>query len=110
MTISWNDFSKIDMRVGEIIKVEDFPEARIPAYKVTIFLGDQFGNKVSSAQATNYSKEELMGMQVVCVVNFPPKQIANFFSEVLIIGVPDENNKVSILTPSRKAKIAGKVY
>lgn len=85
--VTWEDFMKIDMRAGTIIAVEDFPKAKIPAYLVTVDLGT-LGIKKSSARMTkNYKKEELIGKQVICVVNFPKKQIANFLSEVLVMGV-----------------------
>ncbi|MBP9837336.1 MAG: tRNA-binding protein [Proteobacteria bacterium] len=110
MTISWDDFLQVDIRVGEIVKVEDFPEARKPAYKISVNFGDELGVKTSSAQATNYSKTELLGMQVACVVNFPAKRIASVVSEVLILGVPGEDNQVSLLTPSKKALLNGRAY
>jgi len=85
--ITWNEFEKIEIRVGTIIAVEDFPEARKPAYKLTIDLGKELGTKKSSAQVTVlYKKQELMGRQVLCVCNFPKKQIGTFFSEVLTTG------------------------
>ena len=94
-TISWEDFSKIDMRVGTIIDVADFPEARNPAYQVTIDFGSDLGLRKSSAQITNlYSKEDLLGKQVIAVVNFPKKQIANFMSECLILGAVEGKNVV----------------
>ncbi len=87
-TVTWKDFMKIDMRVGTIIKIEDFQGAKIPAYKLEIDFGTVLGTKKSSARLTkNYKKEDLIGRQVICIVNFPKKQIANFFSEVLVMGV-----------------------
>ncbi|MFI5129679.1 MAG: tRNA-binding protein [Chitinophagales bacterium] len=97
--ISWNDFEKIDMRVGTIIEANEFPGARKPAYKLTVDFGE-LGIKRSSAQVTaHYSKEELINRQVIAVVNFPAKQIATFISECLVLGVYDENKDVILLQP-----------
>ncbi len=102
MLISWDDFEKIDIRTGTIIEVNDFPKARKPAYQLRIDFGSELGIKRSSAQITrHYSKEELLGRQVVAVVNFPPKQIADFISECLVLGVYDENKDVILLQPQR---------
>nr|BBH94842.1 tRNA-binding protein [Thermogemmatispora argillosa] len=109
-TISYEDFEKVDIRVGKIIAVEDFPQARKPAYKLTIDFGPEIGIKRSSAQITNYAKEELLGMQVVAVVNFPPKQIGPFRSEVLTLGVPDAEGKVILLTPTREVPLGGRMF
>ena len=108
--ITFDDFLKVDMRVGRVIKVEDFPKARHPSYKFDIDFGPEIGTKRSCAQLTNYSKDELMGRQVVAVVNFPPKNIAGFLSEVLILGVPMEGGVVSLLQPRDEAIIGGRVY
>jgi tRNA-binding protein len=100
--ISWQDFEKIDIRCGTVIDVKDFPNAKKPAYRLTIDFGEA-GIKNSSAQVTYYySKEELLNRQVVAIINFPVKQIANFFSECLILGVYDENENVVLLQPERK--------
>lgn len=107
--ISWEDFEKIDMRVGTIIKVDDFPEAWKPAYRLKIDFGDP-GIKQSSAQITElYTKEDLLNRQIIAVVNFPPKQIADFISECLVLGVVDGNNPVVLLHPERKVKNGGRM-
>jgi len=101
-TITWQDFGKIDMRVGTIIDVLDFPEARNPSYKLHIDFGDEIGVKKTSAQITEkYKKEDLVGLQVTAVINFPKKQIANFMSECLILGAV-ENSSVVLLQPQMK--------
>lgn len=100
--ITWNDFEKVELRVGTIIKVEDFPEAKKPAYKLWIDLG-RYGTKRSSAQiAKLYTKEELVGKQVLCVTNFQPKQIASFISEVLTTGFVLETGEVVLAVPDKK--------
>ena len=107
--ISWDDFEKIDIRTGTIMEVNDFPGARKPAYQVTIDFGE-LGIKRSSAQITAlYSKEDLPGKQVIAVVNFPVKQIANFFSECLVLGVYNENNDVVLLQPGLEVKNGSKI-
>ena len=99
--ITWEDFEKIDIRTGTIIAVNDFPKARKPAWQLTIDFGE-LGIKKSSAQITvHYSKEELLDRQVVAVVNFPPKQIAGFISECLVLGVYDQNKDVILLQPGK---------
>jgi tRNA-binding protein len=103
--ITGDDFEKIDMRTGTIIEVMDFPKARKPAYKLTIDFGEEIGLKRSSAQVTaHYKKEDLLNRKVVAVVNFPPKQIADFISECLVLGVYDENKDVILLQPERIVK------
>ena len=102
MDIDWSDFEKIDIRIGTIINAKDFPKAKKPAYQLEIDFG-ALGVKKSSAQITDkYSKEDLIGMQITAVVNFPPKQIANFFSECLVLGAVDEEGKVTLISPSKK--------
>ena len=99
--INWDDFEKVEIRSGTIIEVNDFPQAKKPAYRLSIDFG-VLGVKQSSAQITHhYTREELAGKQVIAVVNFPPKQIANFFSECLVLGVYDENNQVILLRPDK---------
>ncbi len=97
--IEWADFEKVDMRVGRIVAVEDFPEARKPAWKLRIDFGPEIGEKRSSAQITNYGREELEGRLVVAVVNFPPRQIGPVRSEVLVLGAVAEDHPVLLLEP-----------
>jgi tRNA-binding protein len=100
--ISWADFEKIEIRSGTILEVTDFPKAKKPAYQLKIDFGP-LGIKQSSAQITHhYSAAELIGKQIIAVVNFPPKQIANFYSECLVLGVYDHQNQVVLLQPDRK--------
>jgi tRNA-binding protein len=104
MALTWDDFEKVDMRTGTIIDVSDFPKARKPAYRLTIDFGPEIGVKKSSAQITaHYTKEDLLQRQVIAVVNFPPKQIADFISECLVLGVYDENKDVILLKPDKPA-------
>ena len=111
MLISFGDFEKVDIRVGRIVKVEDFPQARKPAYKLTIDFGPEIGLRKSSAQVTkHYTKEELLGRQVMGVVNFPPKQIGPFISEVLTLGVPDGEGGVVLLAPTKGVPPGGKMF
>lgn len=107
-----DDFLKLDIRVGVIKEVEDFPEARKPSYKLTIDFGSEIGTKKSSAQLVKYYKrEDLVGKKILGVVNFPPRQIGPFSSEVLTLGVPDENNECILIVPDNdKAIIGGKLY
>lgn len=102
MEISWSDFEKVKMLVGTIIEVNDFPKARKPAYQLKIDFG-KFGIKNSSAQITaHYNKEDLIGKQIIAVLNFPPKQIANFISECLVMGIYDGEGDVVLMTPDKK--------
>lgn len=106
-----DDFQKIDIRVGRIIEVEDFPEARKPAWKLLIDFGSEIGRKRSSAQIVKrYTKEELLGTFVLGVVNFPPRQIGPFVSEVLTLGVPDQEGEVILLRPERDVPIGGRMF
>jgi tRNA-binding protein len=108
--ISWQDFEKVDIRCGTIIAANDFAGAKKPAYQLTIDFGDELGIKKSSAQITTlYNTETLVGKQVIAVVNFPPKQIANFFSECLVLGLYNEDNDVVLLHPSQPVKNGSKM-
>lgn len=109
--ITYPDFEKVDIRVGRIIDVSDFPEARKPAFKLTIDLGLEIGIKKSSAQIVkHYTKEQLVGRLVLCVVNFPPKQIGPFLSEVLTLGVPDVHGDVVLLGVDQDVPLGGKMF
>lgn len=111
MTISFDEFLKVDIRVGRIIAAETFPQARKPAYKLTIDFGPEIGTKRSSAQiTTHYTPEELVGRQVMAVVNFPPRQIGPFMSEVLTLGVPDESGEVVLIGPGQDVPIGGRLF
>lgn len=110
-TISFADFEKVDIRVGTIVEVEDFPQARKPAYKLKIDFGPSIGVKKSSAQITrHYRAEELIGRQVAAVVNFPPRQIGPFMSEVLTLGFPDPEGGVVLIGPSLIVPNGGKLF
>jgi tRNA-binding protein len=108
--ITFDDFLEVDMRVGRVLAVEDFPEARKPAWKITIDFGPELGTKRSSAQITNYSREELEGRLVVAVVNFPPRQIGPFMSEVLTLGASDEDGNVILLEPRSDVPLGSRIH
>ena len=104
------DFDRLDIRVGRITSVEDFPEARKPAWKLRLDFGPEIGEKRSSAQIAHYSREELEGRLVLAVVNFPPRQIGPVLSEVLVLGVPDEQGQVTLLRPDGEVPLGGRMY
>jgi len=108
--VTIEDFELIDMRVGRIAQVEDFPEARRPAWKLRVDFGPEIGEKRSSAQIAHYSREELQGRLVLAVVNLPPRQIGSVLSEVLVLGVPDEEGRVILLRPDADVPVGGRVY
>lgn len=109
--IEYGDFLKVDVRVGTVLRAEPFPEARRPAFKLWIDFGGPIGERKTSAQITrNYSPDDLVGRQVAAVVNFPPKQIGRFMSEVLVLGVPDAEGEVVLLRPDRKVPDGGRMY
>ncbi len=111
MTISFDEFEKVDIRLGKVLKVEDFPEARKSAYKLTIDFGEEIGIKKSSAQITDlYKKEDLEGSFVLGVVNFLPKQIGPFISESLTLGVADGQGRVVLVRPDKDAKLGAKLF
>ena len=110
-TISFDDFLKVDVRVGRIVDVRQFPVARKPAYQLEIDFGAGVGRKRSSAQLTQrYSAEDLLGRLVLAVVNFPPRQIGSFFSEVLVLGVPDVDSNVVLVQPEAEVPIGGRLF
>ena len=108
--IDYDDFAKVDMRVGRVVTVEDFPEARKPAWKLTIDFGEEIGLKRSSAQITNYSRAELEGRLVVGVVNFPPRQIGPFMSEVLCLGASNEAGEIILLRPDTDVPVGARIH
>jgi tRNA-binding protein len=108
--IDFDQFVAVDMRVGRVLEVEDFPEARKPAWKLTIDFGPEVGVKRSSAQITNYAREELEGRLVVAVVNFPPRRIGPFESEVLCLGASDEDGRVILLAPDVDVPLGSRIH
>ncbi|MEM6811745.1 MAG: tRNA-binding protein [Pseudomonadota bacterium] len=111
MTISYDDFLNVDVRVGKILEAREFPEARKPAYQLIIDFGDKIGIKKTSAQITqNYQLEDLKNKLVAAVVNFPPKQIGPFMSEVLVLGFMDENDQVVLISPDKDVPLGGRLH
>jgi tRNA-binding protein len=111
VTISFDDFARIDIRVGTITAVEPYPEARKPAYKLTVDFGPEIGTRRSSAQITrHYEIDSLVGRQVAAVINFPPKQIGKFRSEVLVLGFPDASGEVVLIQPERQVPNGGRLF
>ena len=109
--ISFDDFLKVDIRVGEVIRAEAFPEARKPAIKMWIDFGDEIGERKTSAQITaHYDPSVLVGKQVMAVVNFPPRQIGKFMSEVLVLGLPDESGEIVLIGPDGEVPIGGRMH
>ena len=109
--IGWDDFARVDIRVGRVIRTEPFPEARKPAIKLWLDFGPEIGERKSSAQITrHYVPEELIGKQVLAVVNFPPRQIGRFMSEVLVLGLPDEDDQVVLIGPDKPVPIGGRMF
>jgi tRNA-binding protein len=110
LTISFDDFLAVDMRVGRVLEVHEFPEARKPAWKLTVDFGPEIGVKRSSAQITNYTREGLEGRLVVAVVNFPPRQIGPFMSEVLCLGASDEEGRIILLSPDTDVPLGSRIH
>ena len=111
MEISFDDFLKVDIRVGSVVRCEPYPEARKPAFKLWIDFGEEIGEKKTSAQVTkHYTPDGLIGRQVAAVVNFPPRQIGKFMSEVLVVGVPDDEGEVVLLSPDHNVPNGGRLF
>jgi len=109
MALTWDEFRKVDVRVGRVLAVDDFPEARNPSYRLTIDFGPLGVKRSSAAVQPWYTKEDLIGRTVVAVVNFPPKQIANFMSEVLVLGAVQSNGRVILLKPDEEGELGSRV-
>jgi tRNA-binding protein len=110
-TISWNDFERVDIRVGTVIQAEPYPEARKPAIKLWVDFGPEIGVKKTSAQLTvHYTPQALLGRQVAAVVNFPPRQIGKFMSEILVLGMPDAQGAVVLLAPDQAVPNGGRMF
>lgn len=111
MTIAFDDFLKVDIRVGTIVDVQEFPEAKNPAFKLWVDFGPEIGIRKTSAQiTTNYKLDELVGRQVAGVVNFPPRQIGKYMSEFLVLGFPDDQDAVTLITPTKTVPNGGRLY
>ena len=109
--ITFEDFEKIDVRVGRVVDVQDFPEARKPAYKLWVDFGPDLGVKKTSAQVTqNYSHDDLKGKLVAAVINFPPRQIGKYMSEILVLGFPDVAGNVTLISPDKDIPLGGRLY
>lgn len=109
--IDFDDFLKVDIRVGTVTRAEPYPEARKPAIKLWVDFGDEIGERKSSAQITrHYAPDELVGKQVMAVVNFPPRQIGKFMSEILVLGLPDENGEIVLIGPDQKVPSGGRMH
>ncbi|WP_119459301.1 tRNA-binding protein [Rhodospirillaceae bacterium SYSU D60014] len=109
-TITYDDFRKVDVRVGTILAVDPFPEARRPAFRLQVDFGPEIGVRKTSAQITSYRPEDLIGRQIAAVVNFPPKQIGKFMSEVLVLGFPDAAGQVVLIRPDQSVPNGGRLY
>ena len=111
MSITFDDFLKVDIRVGTVVRAEPYPEARQPAFKLWVDFGPEIGERKTSAQITrHYEPDTLTGRQVAAVVNFPPKQIGKFMSEILVLGFPDQDGEVVLLSPSRTVPNGGRMF
>ena len=109
MSLTWDEFEAVDIRVGRIVAVDEFPEARVPAWKLEIDFGPELGRRRSSAQITNYAREQLEGILIVAVVNFPPKRIGPFLSEVLVLGAVTGDGTVRLLRPDDGAELGDRI-